>query len=253
MSDESQLQVTRKDDESSPVLSSGRSSLVARGRRDAATLATPCNKCGERKELVFAGCVCASCSDALDKEWAASTATDWLVTRPLDDSVGGRVQDFVLLNTTYAQMKTYSWASNNAESRIRGFFRNRQPTPEEIAHLKSQWGIWSHASARAVRPATAEEVATKKRQDREWAIATDTDRIIHDTCEKLGIQVKEYGVQAEVSEEDDPQRVEQAAEEIAGRLRQLGWIEELAKMKREDSDALQAIDDVRLLEMGLQQ
>jgi hypothetical protein len=79
VSDESRLQVTRKDDESSLVLSSGRSSVVARGRRDAALLAVPCNKCGEHKGLVFAGCVCADCSKALDKQWAGSIATDWVL------------------------------------------------------------------------------------------------------------------------------------------------------------------------------
>ncbi len=248
MSNESQLQVTRKNDGPPVLLSSARSSLVARGRRDAALLAVPCNKCGERRELALAGCVCANCSDALDREWAASTATDWLVTRPWDNSVCFRVSDFVLLNTTYAQMKTYAWASNDAESRIRGFWRFRQATPEEITRLKPQWGIWSHASgARIVRPATPEEVATKKNWDWEWEIAMETDQIIRKTCEKLGIQMNEHDVPV-----GDAESVEQAADEIAERLRQLGWLEELAKMKREDNDALQAMDGARLLEMVLQ-
>jgi len=78
VSDESQLQVTRKD-EYSLALSSERSSLVARGRRDAARLVVRCNKCGEPKELVFASCVCAGCSDALDDQWASYTATDWVL------------------------------------------------------------------------------------------------------------------------------------------------------------------------------
>jgi len=112
-------------------------------------------------------------------------------------------------------------------------------------------GIWPHAtSACAARPATPEEIAGYLQHCREWRIATDTDRMIYGTCEKLGIQVKPYWVPAEVGEEEEPHRV-QAAEEIAGRLRQLGWIEELAKMTREDCDALQVIDDTRLLEMVL--
>ena len=239
MTDESQLQVTSKGDESALIVSSARSPLVARGRRDIETLATPCNKCGERKELAFAGCVCASCSDAFDKEWAATTATNWLVTRPWRDS---RVSDFILLNTTYAQMKTCAWAANDAESRVRGFFRIRQAAPEETARLKSQCGIWSPFSgARTIRPATSEEVATFEQSNREWAIATHTDQLIGETCARLGIE-----------EPGEPQRVEQAAQEIAGRLRQLGWLEELARMKRDESDALQAIDDVRLFEMVLQ-
>ncbi len=79
MSDESQLQVRPKDGDSSLILSSARSSLVARGRRDAVLLAVSCSKCGEHKELVLAGCVCASCSDALDRQWAGSAATDWVL------------------------------------------------------------------------------------------------------------------------------------------------------------------------------
>jgi AAA+ superfamily predicted ATPase len=43
-----------------------------------------CNKCGEHKELVFAGCVCRDCSDSLDKQWANSQATDWvLIAEPI--------------------------------------------------------------------------------------------------------------------------------------------------------------------------
>lgn len=251
MTDDSQLQLRQKDAESSLILSPERSSLAARGRQDAALLAVPCNKCGERKELVFAGCVCANCSDALDRQWAASAATDWLVTRPWGDSDGGRVTDLVLLNTTYAQMKTYAWASNDAESRIRGFFRIREPTPEEIAQLKSHGGAWSPFSgARTVRPATPEEVAAYKQNEREWLIASETDVLMRDTCKRLGIEAKVYWEPPEAGERDDPGRI-QAAKEIAGRLRQLGLLEELAKMKREDSDALQVVDDARLLEMAL--
>lgn len=173
MNNESQLQIRPKDSDPSLGLSSAGMGLVGRGRRDAASLAVPCNKCGETKELVFAGCVCAACSDALDRAWGRSTATDWLVTRPWNNkSVADQVADFVLLNTTYAQMKTYSWASNDAESRIRGFLRFRPATPEETAHFTSQSGIWSHASgARAVRPATPEEVAIYLQDSREWETA----------------------------------------------------------------------------------
>ena len=62
MSDESQLQVHR---ESALILLPARSSLIARGRRDAALLPVPCHKCGERKVLVLVGCVCADCSNIL--------------------------------------------------------------------------------------------------------------------------------------------------------------------------------------------
>jgi len=246
MSDESQLQVHT---ESALILSGARSNLIARGRRDATLLAPRCNKCGEAKELVFAGCVCAGCSEALDREWASSTASDWLVTRPWHDS---RVADFVLLNTTYAQMKRYAWAANDMASRIKGFSRFREAALKEIDCLKSASGTWSPFSgARVVRTATPEEVAMKKRSDREWEIATETDRIIYDTCEKLGIEAQQYWVVVEGADKHDPRRAK-AAEEVEGRLRQLGWLEELAKMKRENSGAFQTIDDARLLEMMFQ-
>ena len=89
MRDESHLQVTPKDENYSLNLSKVRSDLIARGRRDAALLAVRCYKCGDHEELVFAGCVCANCSDAFDRQWAGSTATDWVLVafRGLEPSV----------------------------------------------------------------------------------------------------------------------------------------------------------------------
>ena len=106
-----------------------------------------------------------------------------------------RVADIILPNATYAQMKKYAWAVNDADSRIHGFFRYRQATREELVHLESGWEIWSDASgARIVRPATPAEVAAKGQQDREWQIAMDTDYIICAVCERLGIQMNEHAV-----------------------------------------------------------
>jgi hypothetical protein len=48
-----------------------------------------------------------------------------------------------------------------------------------------------------------------------------------------------------------PQRIAQAVEEILGRLSQLGWLEELVKMKREHGDCL-APGAMGLLEMAFQ-
>jgi hypothetical protein len=215
-----------------------REESIAKGGRD---LIGRCNKCGEYKKLTFAGWVCASCSEALDRQWAGCSATDWLVTRPWGtrgSTSVDRVSDFVLLDTTYAEMKTYSWAANDGRSRYQGFFRFRQATPEEVVRLKSQWGGWSYCSgARLVRPATPEEVTAKEQHDREWHIAIETNRIICEACGRLGIQTNENGMPI-----GDPERVEQAAGEIVQRLQQLGWLEELARMKREDSHALDAIE-----------
>jgi hypothetical protein len=49
----------------------------------------------------------------------------------------------------------------------------------------------------------------------------------------------------------DPTRVEQAAEKVAERLQQLGWLEDVARMKREDNDALDVLDGPWLLEVVL--
>jgi hypothetical protein len=206
-----------------------------------------CNKCGEDEALVFAGCVCAKCSNAFDRQWAGCAATDWLVTRPGDPE--GRVTDNVLSDTTYAQMKKYSWAANDSESRIQGFFRYREATDEEIVQLKSQSGMWHGKSgARVVRPATSEEVAAKRQDDREWHIAWETDHIISEVSKEFGIQMNEQNEPF-----GDPQQIKQAVDEISGRLRQLGWLKELARMKLdEDCLAFESIDGVRLLEIVLQ-
>jgi hypothetical protein len=87
VTDESGVELSKAG--SSTALSSPRSEIVARGRKDAlALLELVCNKCGERRALVFEGCVCAGCSDALDRQWGQSPATDWvLLSRPPTDKV----------------------------------------------------------------------------------------------------------------------------------------------------------------------
>ena len=98
-----------------------------------------CNKCGERKELILAGCVCRSCSDRLDKQWADSTVIDWVLVAPpsgpgiedireqLKESLakekkrhGDSEEDsptriaerppgrYIYRNTTYSQMKSHA-------------------------------------------------------------------------------------------------------------------------------------------------
>jgi TPR repeat protein len=218
-----------------------REASIAKGKRNRRF--GRCNKCGECKELAVAGWTCASCGEALDRRWAGSAATDWFITRPAGE---GRVCDLALLNTSYTEMKDYSWAANDPQSRRLGFFRYRQATPEEVAQLKSQWGPWCFNSpARVVRPATPEEVAAKIQHDREWQIACDTENIIGDVCEKLGIQTDKNLVPI-----GDRQQIKQAAVEIVERLQQIGLLEELAKMKRENSDALDAIEHDQVLKMA---
>lgn len=237
MNDESQLQVRPN---SALRLSTARSGLIARGRRDAALLAPRCNKCGDAKELVFAGCVCDCCSAALDEQWAGSTATAWLLTRyraPDPDRLL-HMWEFVLVDTTYAQMKTY-WASDDPDTQIPGFYRSRQPTSQESGLQKSEWGTRSNPSrGSTIRPATLEEVAAYQKSHREWSVIGEVARIFDHTCDKLGIL-----------EADDSERIEEAAQEIVGKLRQLGWLEELARLNRENSEALCQIDGTLLFEL----
>jgi transitional endoplasmic reticulum ATPase len=206
-----------------------------------------CRKCGERRELVLAG-VCGICNDSLDKQCEGSTATDWLCTHLRN--WGSGVMESIYRNTTYAQVKTTHWVSYGVESQSQAmdyeeiefqagvFWRYRKPTQEEIAIPKSQWGT---SRGIMIRPATNEEVASYVQDKREWSIAYYTGRLIWETFERLG---------ANVGEQEEARRV-QAAEEIAGRLRELGWIEELVRMRRDDSDAYSSIDDARLLDMVL--
>jgi len=123
----------------------------------------PCNKCGERRELVLADCVCASCSNALDKQCANSIATDWVLIA-VDDR--GSIHQFVYRDTTYAQMKS-NWAKFNTSGHWSG---SRRVSAEEIAQMESQWGTWMQPSgpansfipqgtARFIRPATWEDLA----------------------------------------------------------------------------------------------
>jgi hypothetical protein len=205
---------------------------------------------GEHKQLVFAGCVCASCSEAFDRQWAGSAVTHWLVTMPVSfladaDGEKGLVMDLVLLDTTYEQMKEHSWAANDRESRHVGFFRLRLVTSAELAHLKSHWNpaVWSLISgACLVRPATSEEIAAKKRRDWERQITKDTDQMIRQAC-------KRYGIPGGNLSAGDPKLVEQAVREIAENLHQLGWLEELAEIQR--SGNLTWVDNWQFLEIVL--
>ena len=168
MSDESQLQVTPNTGDTALSLSKGRSGLIARGRQDAATLALQipraaeetakvlipegvCNKCGERKELVLADCVCGSCRDGLDKEWAHVAATNWVLVavkaHPLDRLVSktlvaegkpprpDSLLRYVYRNTTYTQMKSH-WATCDARM---GLIVDRA-TPEDETQMRSVCG-----------------------------------------------------------------------------------------------------------------
>jgi hypothetical protein len=78
MSDDPKLGVVKKEEHSALALSPRRSAIVARGRRDAALMGE-CYSCGQARVLVFAACVCTECIDELDRQWAGSTVTDWVL------------------------------------------------------------------------------------------------------------------------------------------------------------------------------
>lgn len=125
-----------------------------------------CSNCGEDKELVLAGCVCGSCSDSLDTQWAGVPATDWvlIVRKDYDIDLWAALREslrnageeqppepprdverppfrpsvnrFGYRNTTYAEMKSL-WATRSQPNRTCFV---RPATPEEIAgHGEVSW------------------------------------------------------------------------------------------------------------------
>jgi len=181
VSDQPQVQVTRRSNASLLVASSGRN-LVARALRDVALLGTRCNRCGEHKELVFAGRICADCSDALDTRWATCTSTDWVLVatrsvpiiadimealkRSLAKARGETIPDespspaprteskqwrYIFQDTSYAAMKV-RWASQEQEDDDERSLGSA--SDEEIAIAESL-GV----SVPFIRPATTKEIA----------------------------------------------------------------------------------------------
>jgi hypothetical protein len=134
VSDESQFQITKRPGSSLAALSS-RSSLIARGRTDAARLAR-CNKCFEVKELVFGGCVCADCSEALDRQWGGSTATEW-----------------VLITTTNELMRQLGLDERVGQPRRYLYEGARYP------RMKRCWSTCEPSFRNLMGPANTEEVA----------------------------------------------------------------------------------------------
>jgi hypothetical protein len=119
-----------------------------------------CHKCGEHKELVFAGSVCARCSDFLDSRWLqseAATATDWILT------AGGTAEPparsyYVYRNTTYAQMKVHwaTWANAS-----------------DALHFVPALFPLDTVDGPSIRPATSKEIVDHKDYiDDDYALAS---------------------------------------------------------------------------------
>src|ERR1022692_2614223 len=147
-----------------------------------------CNKCGKHAELILAGCVCGTCCDALDLQWAHANTTDWvLITRsrlaPVIDimealkrslarkekgqespgdceidthrTAPGDHNRYVYRDSSYTQMKAH-WATCDppSDSCI------GPAMPEDVAKDYVQGHRWmSIPDAPFIRPATAQEIA----------------------------------------------------------------------------------------------
>ena len=229
------------------ILSSARSSLVARGRRDAAGLIPPCNKCGERKELVFAGCVCVSCSDALDEQWATCTATDWVlvtnfvsedqkqreqkladIMQTLKDSLakakgeqvnGGstdrvhaaatKPRAHIYRNTTYIQMKI-RWANQDPPDALTvDHYQLGRIADDEMVRIKSRPTLIPY-----IRSATAGEIADHRDRLRY--------QVISNGFEKWGLDDEGRPIDARWDRATTERALQSASEEIKARFEELG-------------------------------
>lgn len=111
-----------------------------------------CNKCGEQKELVLAGCVCGGCADCLDRQWAHSRAIDWVLI--YWSAEFGPCYTFYR-NTTYARVKSL-WATWSEQSRPGNNWDlghyTWSPVPPYSADVAEE--INSHSVAWSKRPDT---------------------------------------------------------------------------------------------------
>ncbi len=122
-----------------------------------------CNKCGDAGDLVLAGCVCANCSDALDRHWASSTATDWVLIAtqgPTRPPLRPFVHRYPHWNANYAEMKSL-WAtwSNGPHVQFTGLIER-----DEIAEMRlALGGVAERTGIPFIRPATQSEIAEHER------------------------------------------------------------------------------------------
>src|SRR5215813_7675987 len=101
-----------------------------------------CNKCGDSAELVLEGCVCKWCSDALDAQWAESTATAWalIAPRPSPVTKNGTAETTELFKrvypeASYAEMKS-TWAACRPFQEWEGGL-DRSGAVEDIARMRA--------------------------------------------------------------------------------------------------------------------
>ena len=94
------------------------------------------------EELVFAGCVCAHCSDAFDRQWATCAATDWVLvtdflseSRKQSDQIRKKLNDCAA-KWTGEQVHTEATmtVTDTEPGPVRHFFRNTT-----YAQMKLRW------------------------------------------------------------------------------------------------------------------
>jgi len=236
--EETRLQVTSTRADSSLSVST-RFSLIARGRRDADELSIRpsslapetnktsthegiCNKCGECGELVLDDCVCGSCCDRLDQEWAGVTVPDWVLVAPERPNQFNQIMSEVLVsrgkpprpdglyryifrNITYPQMKS-QWAKCTSQTGL----TVGTATSEDVAQMRlvcarskrpdnpasdpdiavGIFGGWPRSRLAFIRRANAEDIATyeqsKSAAERSRAEKAEWCRLLAENGDKWG-------------------------------------------------------------------
>jgi uncharacterized protein YfiM (DUF2279 family) len=103
-----------------------------------------CNKCRDRKPLVFEAHVCEGCSRALDERWAANDSTNWVLVEALAVGSGPVYGPHVGIRNDRGQViHSFEGAS--------------------YAYVKSVWAAYK-GGAWSIRPATAEELLNGSRR-----------------------------------------------------------------------------------------
>lgn len=192
-----------------------------------------CNKCGEYNELVLEGCVCRSCSEALDNLWGDFAATDWVLIATHDSVLRGIMEQS-------SPERLEEWLS----TRFRHLNRNAT-----YAEMKSQWATWSRGSDdRSIGPASPDDIGRLALLYPAWANQRDipiirpatTDEIVkHDKSLRSGQMSKEMGKIAAkwgfddegrplegIWDDEARRRAARAYEETRTRVEQLGLAEE---------------------------
>ena len=188
-----------------------------------------CNKCGEQKALVLEGCVCARCSDALDKQWSGVTTRDWVL---ISTYQGGAVLRHGYRDTRYVEMKS-RWAAGPKLSDI------RPATDEELAGRE-------YFMREFVRGSLLKTVASYFDDLMAQTHGVMWGAQIHEETSRLWEEFG-FGRQGEPLDRADDdharKRRMQANEEILRRLQRLGVLEELCHGLPEPHEA--AVEEIK--------